>query len=200
MYKIKAIIIFFIILHSISFTKETNVETNENKKTVIEASRKEKTIIKQSIENEKDILKNLTANKEEELLIIEIEKIKLKQPVYKVESAANTVDKNVAIMKESSMPNIKFGNLILGAHSGNGPIAYFNNLIELNKNDEINITYANKTYTYLIANIYDDIKDNKVTIRRDLGRTALTLFTCKNNDSNKYLVIIAYLKETDRVN
>lgn len=200
MNKIKVIIIFLIILQCISFTREIDNEEATNSNMTSKDVRKESEKIEQNIvkpiKKVKEVFfEEISRNTNEALLMVEIDKINLKRSVYKVDSKENIVDKNVAIMKESDLPDIESGNLILGAHSGDGPLAYFNNLIKLRKNDEINISYNNKVYTYEVATIYDDIKDNKIVIRRDMKKTTLTLFTCKNNEKNKYLVIIAYLKK-----
>ena len=69
-------------------------------------------------------------NKEEEfLLILEIPKIGLKRGVYSLESDQNTIEKNVAILKESSLPQEVNGNVVLAAHNGTARISYFINFI-----------------------------------------------------------------------
>jgi len=129
------------------------------------------------------------------LLTIEIEKINILKNVYQIGSKENNVDKNITIMKESDMPNIKNGNLILGAHSGTGEVAYFTDLIKLQSQDEVIIEYDSKKYIYEIEHQYDALKSGRITIRRDYNKTTLTLFTCNPTKKDKNLIVIAYLKE-----
>jgi len=128
------------------------------------------------------------------LLELEIKKINLIRPIYDIQSSENIIDRNVTIMKESEMPNTENGNLILGAHSGIGSIAYFNDLNKLKVDDEIKIKHNNISYVYKIANIYEDLKDGRITIRRDYNKTTLTLFTCNPTNKSQYLIVIAYQK------
>lgn len=128
------------------------------------------------------------------IMYITIEKINVRNPIYDKESINNDIDKNVIIMKEANMPTDKFGNVILGAHSGIGEYAYFKYLNFLEIGDEIIIDYKNKMYKYLIKSIYTDNKDGKIVIRRKPNKNTLTLFTCNPSDNQNYLVIIAELE------
>ncbi len=132
---------------------------------------------------------------EEELPImyLNIEKINVHNAVYEKNSINNDVNKNVTIMNESNLPTDKFGNVILGAHSGVGRLAYFKDFGQLEINDEITIDYDNKKYKYVIKRIYTDDKDGKIVIRRNLNKNTLTLFTCNPSDNQNYLIIIAEL-------
>ena len=58
------------------------------------------------------ILKNLPAN--------------LKEELYPIDSSENTIERHISILKGSMYPDL----MIIAAHSGIGPIAYFQ---ELNK-------------------------------------------------------------------
>ena len=60
--------------------------------------------------------------KEEVLMQIEIPKINLNNNIYPKNSSKNNIDKNVIIMNESSMPDEESGLVIIGAHSGTGPL------------------------------------------------------------------------------
>ena len=57
-----------------------------------------------------------------------IEKIKLDQALYDINSPNNNVEENVTILKGSSLPTNNKGIIFLAAHSGTGDIAYFNDL------------------------------------------------------------------------
>lgn len=150
-----------------------------------------------SIHNNMNI-KTIKNNKKEydpvnsELLMkLEIPVIGVYNNVYKKDSVNNNIDRNVIIMNESALPDEVFGNVILGAHSGSGPLAYFKDFDKLKIGDDIYIDYDNTRYNYKIKYIYDDNKDGKIKIR-NYGIDAVTLYTCKPNDKNNFLVIVAY--------
>ncbi len=124
--------------------------------------------------------------------ILEIPKINLKQEFYPNNPEKNNVDKGLQVIETSKMPNIKGSNLIIASHSGNSSIAYFKNLDKLNINDTAYIHYKNKTYRYVIKNIYDVEKTGYINIQRDKTKQTLTLITCKKN-TNKQTVFIGYL-------
>ena len=128
---------------------------------------------------------------EKELLILEIPKINIKNKIYQKNSSLNDIDKNVQIMNESDMPNVSLGNVILGGHSGSGPLAYFKNLNLLSYDDEIIIHYNKEKYLYHVKTIYTDDKNGSIIIRRNYNKDTLTLFTCNPGDKNSYLIIIA---------
>lgn len=135
---------------------------------------------------------NYNMIKSEYIGILKIEKIKLEKFFYDKYNSKNNIEENITVMKESNMPNITNGNLIIGAHSGSGYIAFFNDLNKLEKGDVVSVEYQEKEYIYQIEDKYLDDKNGKIVIRRDKNRTTLTLFTCNNNDKKNYLVIIAY--------
>lgn len=126
--------------------------------------------------------------------VLEIPKINLKKGLYDVNSPLNDVDKNVEINKKSDMPDILNGNFILEAHSGLSFVSYFKNLEKLTKGDLIKVYYDNVVYLYEIDHFYDIPKTGTAALKRDYSRTAITLITCKKDDS-KQIVYIGYLKE-----
>ena len=125
---------------------------------------------------------------EDPLMIIEIPKIKLKGNIYNKNSKLNNIDKNIIIMKESNMPNEESGIIIIGAHSGYGKYAYFNNLNKLDIGDEVIINYLNKKYYYKVIEYHLDSKDGSISINNINKKNKLFLFTCNPNDKNNYLV------------
>ena len=131
-------------------------------------------------------------------MILEIKKIGIRKGVYSLESEQNTIEKNVAIMKESSLPNKENGNVVLEAHNGTADISFFNQLHLLEIGDKASIYYEGTKYTYIIENIYDVEKDGSVEVNRDLSKNTLTLITCKKNPKDRQLVIILYLSNKEK--
>lgn len=129
--------------------------------------------------------------REKYLATINVSKIGLNRPLYSLNSKLNTVDKNIEVLKSSDMPDVENGNFILAAHNGYSPISYFHNLHKLEVDDEVNVNYNRKIYTYRVSKIYDVIKTGKVSIKRDKSKTTITMITCKGDD--KQLVVIGYL-------
>lgn len=121
---------------------------------------------------------------------ISISKIDLKRGFVSKDSKYNNVNRNIYIIPESDYPDKEGGNFILAAHSGTSSISYFKNLYKLTLGDEVNITYNNKNYTYIITNIYTDLKDGDVAIKRDKNKTTLTLITCTKGDKTTQTIYI----------
>ncbi len=125
--------------------------------------------------------------------VIEIPRIELKRGFYNTDSKYNTIEKNVTMVKGSTMPDVDKGNLILMAHSGDSYISYFAYLYVLNVGDNVFITYNGVKYQYRIVNIYYVEKNGMVLITRDLDKTCLTLITCTKDDDTSQTVYIAEL-------
>lgn len=128
----------------------------------------------------------------EYILYLKIPKINLNKGIVSKDSKFNNVDRNIQILKESDMPDIENGNLILASHSGNSNVSYFKDLNKLELNDNIYIEYNNKKYHYKIVNYYIVEKTGLIDIIRNKNKANLTLITCIEN-SNKQLVIICEL-------
>jgi LPXTG-site transpeptidase (sortase) family protein len=127
---------------------------------------------------------------------IEIPKVNFKQGLVAMDSPYNYVNYNIQTIAGSSYPDVERGNYILAAHNGSSYIAFFKVLRYLDVGDEVNIYYKNKTYTYVIDNIYDVQKTGSVTIYRDKSKTTLTLITCRTENIKKeQTVYVAYIKE-----
>lgn len=149
-------------------------------------------------QNEK-IIKEETPKEEKQYnMIIEIPKIKLKKGLCKINESCNRVSKNIQVIKESDMPDIKNGNLILASHNGNTSVSFFNKLSKLSSNDTIYIYYKNVKYEYKLDSIYEIEKTGKAIIHRDGSKTTLLLITCKRHSKNKQLVYVAYLNKTSK--
>lgn len=173
------------------FYKET-AEKKENTK--VNDYIKDTSIIEKTIDENNKAEENI---KQELLLILEIPKINLKRGIYPLHSEENTIEKNVAIMKESSLPTDLNGNVVLEAHNGTASISYFNQLNKLNIDDQAYIYYQGTKYIYTVDKIYDVKKDGDVEVNRNTNKNTLTLITCKKNTNDRQLVIILYLSSKE---
>lgn len=124
---------------------------------------------------------------------LEILKIGFNRGFYNIESPQNNVESNIQVIKGSSMPTKKNGNLIIAGHSGTGWKAFFNDLYKLSIGDQAIVTYKNHKYTYQIEDISKQAKTGTLTIRRNRTKTTLTLITCTNNDSTTQTIYVASL-------
>jgi LPXTG-site transpeptidase (sortase) family protein len=127
---------------------------------------------------------------EKPIMNINIEKINVNQNIYSKDSYENKIDKHVFITDASGFPDDD-EPVIIGAHSGIGPLAYFKDLNLLDINDLITLTYKGKEYKYIVVNKYKDDKNGKIRID---SNNDLILFTCYPNDKNNYLVIVSSLQ------
>lgn len=173
----------------------------------------EQTMIDNFIEEQKDIPfdsvqveENATEEPKEEvkqeikketpnyIAVLEIPKINLKKGLFAKGSSSNNVNKNIEILKESSMPDEINGNFILAGHSGSGSVAYFRNLNKLEIGDIAYVYYSGGRYGYKLVNTYEIDKTGKANIIRNANKTTMTLITCKHN-TEKQIVFIFELME-----
>lgn len=162
-------------------------KTTDYKEIKIEEEKIEKFISNNNlieIEEPKEVVKN-----DSYIAILDIPKINLKKGVYSKESTNNNIDRNILLLKESSMPDIENGNLILAGHSGNSKNSYFKNLKKLNYDELAYIHYRGIKYAYKLVSKYEIIKNGEAIIHRNMNKNTLTLITCKDN-SNKQIVFI----------
>ena len=129
--------------------------------------------------------------------VLEIPKINIKRGFLNIKDKGNNVNKNLQVIKGSDMPNVKNGNLIIAAHSGNSYISYFKNLHKLSNDDVAYVYFNNIKYTYKVAGKYDAEKNGKVTIHRDNKKNTLTLITCSQNDKTKQIFYILELESEE---
>ena len=184
------------------FLKNNKVKEEKNKveNYINNTSTKQKEEDKEEVIEKHEEDKNIenVSDEEDYLLILEIPKINFQRGVYSLNSKLNTIEKNVQIMKESNLPYVEGGNLVLEAHNGTADIAYFRNLYKLENGDEAYIYFEGTKYTYVVSNIYDVSKDGDVEIYRDDDKTTLSLITCKKNTKDRQLVVILYLKDKEQ--
>ena len=112
---------------------------------------------------------------------------------YKIESKNGDI-KGIVMFEESGRPNIENSNVVIGAHSGTGKYALFNNINKLKKDDKIIIYYNNEKYLYIV-NVVKEVKDTNLGILENNNKSILTLLTCKINDNSKRIVVISVLEE-----
>lgn len=134
------------------------------------------------------------------IAVLEIPSIKLLKGLYDKNSKQNNVNRNIEILKESTMPDVENGNLILAGHSGSSKISYFNNLKKLKLNSKIYVYFNSYKYEYNIHKIYEENKDGNIIINRDNNKSAITLITCKNHSKDKQIIYIGYLIKKEQVN
>lgn len=129
--------------------------------------------------------------------VLEIPKINLKRGFFSIDSKDNNVNKNIQVIKESDMPDVVNGNLIITSHSGNSYVSFFKDLYKLSNNDTAYIYYNGIKYTYILAGKYDVEKTGEVAIHRDNTKSTLTLITCSKNDNTKQEVYILELESEE---
>lgn len=119
-----------------------------------------------------------------------IPKIKMQLGFYEPNNPKNNVNQNIEVLKNSQE-----GRLFIAGHSGVGKVSFFNDLRYLTLNDEINIIYQNKTYSYLITDIYKEIKDGDISVKIKDEEKVLVLTTCDQITKGYQLIIKAILIE-----
>lgn len=122
-------------------------------------------------------------------MIIEIPKIGLKKGIYGLDSKYNSISYGIQVLKESNMPDIEKGNLLLASHRGNSSVSHFNNLYKLENGDKVYIYYNGIKYVYELVNKYDEVKDGTIVVHRNNEDTVLTLITCKKNEEKQTVFI-----------
>ena len=133
--------------------------------------------------------------KEEYLGILAIPKLNLEKGFYNVDSKNNNVNKNIELLKFSDMPDNNGGIIVFAAHRGNSYVSYFNNLYKLKLDDEINVYYKNKKYTYIVNNIYEEKKDGTINVNKNIHENYLVLTTCSKRSGKQLIVTSKLLKE-----
>ena len=147
------------------------------------------------VDGKDDELNSNVNDDEDYIMVLEIPKIGLRKGLYNKDSKYNNIQYNVAILKESDMPNVDSGNLVLAGHNGNANISFFNKLDMLQSGDFIYIYYDEVKYVYEVVSIYDVPKTGQVSINRDKDKSVITLITCKKNESDKQVVYVGNLVE-----
>lgn len=115
---------------------------------------------------------------------LEIPKIRLKRGFLKKESKYNDIEHNIMVSYNADYPDVKNGNFILIAHSGDAYISFFAYLYKLKEGDLAYVTYQGTKYQYQLVKIEEQAKTGVVAIHRpNYNVNGLTLITCtKDND------------------
>ena len=146
---------------------------------------------KQNIEIQEN--KSNSNNKYNYIAVIEIPKINLKRGLVDIDDKNNNVNKNIEILKNSSMPNVRNGLLALASHSGNCSYCYFKNLNKLEEKDLIYVYYNNYKYVYEVSNIDMQNKNGNIFITRTKDTTEILLTTCDPKTNDKQIVVMGKL-------
>lgn len=121
-------------------------------------------------------------------IILSIDEINIHNEVNisSIESEVN----GIVLFDEYGRPDIDNTNTIIGAHSGYGYNAYFNNLSKLEKEDVISLYYNEVEYIYLIEDVFE-VSEDDIEILENKEYSALTLITCNIKDTTKRIVVIS---------
>lgn len=119
-----------------------------------------------------------------------IPSISLIQDLYQQDSKENTIEKHVEILKSTNYPS----HIYIAAHSGEGEIAYFNNIIYLEKGNIIELYYYDDYRIYEVEEISKVDKMGYIGIPKT--NNSLILTTCDQNDLSKQIIVRCKEKES----
>ena len=162
-----------------------NIKNNDTEKKSIETFLRAYSPCENNI-NKTEVKKSEVINY---IAVLEIPKINLKRGLLDINNNKNNIDYNIAILKESTMPDIKYGNFILASHSGNSNVSFFKNINKLDIDDLITIYYKNNIYNYKVSKVYEIEKNGKMSFELDNINTYITLITCIPK-TDKQLVVV----------
>lgn len=122
---------------------------------------------------------------------LEIPRISLKRGFVSKDSKYNNIQYNVTVSDAAVFPDVKNGNFILYAHSGDAYISFFAYLYKLEIGDFAYVTYNNVRYKYKLVKIEVQPKTGKIAIHRpNYDVNGLTLITCtKGSDTEQSIYI-----------
>lgn len=110
---------------------------------------------------------------------------------YSIVSLNDAVN-GIVMYDECGRPDKDGSNTVIGAHSGIGPNALFNDISKLDKGDLISVIYNNIEYVYSVIDV-KVINDTDIYVLDDTGESILTLLTCKFGEVGKRIVVISKL-------
>ncbi len=178
----------FLIFNYYKQEKQDNIEQEKIEK-FFEIEEQEE--VQEEIKDDEETSNN-TVQEENYIGILEIPKINLKKGLVDKNSPSNNVDKNIYILKETTLPDDRINShVILASHSGNSYISYFKNLKKLGMKDKVNFYYKNVKYIYEISNKYE-IDKTGTTELKITNKSDITLITCISG-TNKQVVYVANL-------
>lgn len=178
----------FLIFNYYKQEKQNNIE-QEKIEEFFEIEEQED--VKEEIKDDEETSNN-TVQEENYIGILEIPKINLKKGLVDKNSPSNNVNKNIYILKETTLPDERINShIILASHSGNSYISYFKNLKKLDMKDKVYFYYKNVKYTYEISNKYE-IDKTGTTELKITNKSDITFITCISG-TNKQVVYVANL-------
>lgn len=170
-----------------------NIKQKDNEQELVEEFINKEENIEPVIEEKTPVIETKPVEEINYIMVLEIPKISLKKGLCDINEYCNRVSKNIQILSESNMPDIRNGNLMLAGHNGSSSVSFFNKLDRLNTGDSIFVYYNNLKYEYKLNNSYEVEKTGEVLVERDKYKNTITLITCKKNSKNKQVVYVAYL-------
>lgn len=111
-----------------------------------------------------------------------IPRVNMKLGFYNVDNEKNNVGENVTLI-DTGINN----TYLLAAHSGSGPLAYFNDLRYLSVGDKITLIIDGNIMNYEVVNIRNEIKNGKINIKNEKNQVILT--TCNQVKKGYQLII-----------
>lgn len=111
-----------------------------------------------------------------------IPKVNMKLGFYNVDNEKNNVGENVTLI-DTGINN----TYLFAAHSGSGPLAYFNDLRYLSVGDKITLIIDGNIMNYEVVNIRNEIKNGKINIKNEKNQVILT--TCNQVKKGYQLII-----------
>lgn len=121
--------------------------------------------------------------------VIKIPDIQIENPIYSLNSSENHVDKNIQLLNTSP--------LVLAAHSGTGPHAYFKSLNQLKKKSKIIFSHDEQIQIFEYIKKVEVNKTGSVTIEK-YDFPFIALITCSKTDDQKQEIYYAKLVENDK--
>ena len=190
------IIIFSWFLYGCYYIYHCNIDNNDNKiidKIIEEINDKELVSDEKMNESDEYVADGIQYKNYDYIGFLEIPKINLKKGFLNINDSGNNVNKNIQILKHSTMPDVENGILAIASHSGNGWNAFFKHLYRLEPNDKVYVYYNNIKYIYNVVDIYDEEKNGIISINTSSTSSLLVLTTCNMVDRTKQIVVVAQL-------
>lgn len=172
-----------------SFNKDNNYK-NEDNKSIDNFFNEYNEKVQTDKENDKTRKSDFISYK----AVIEIPNISLKAGIVMSDKTFKSMDRNVSIYPSSDMPDVKGGNFILFAHSGNARVSYFKNIDKLKIGNEIKAYYNKTEYKYKVIKKYDISQYDDTPLSKMKDKTIITLITCTKNNSDYRTIVVGELK------
>lgn len=118
--------------------------------------------------------------------IVEIESLDLRYPIF--EGAGNIqLNEGIGHLTDTA-ELLSAGNCVLAGHNGSRRGVFFTNLSRIETGDEVKITNQEKrTHTYLVESTYI-AGPYDATVTGESSEERLTLFTCANKGTQRFVV------------